>query len=852
MSDQSLIFFSHAGEDKDFVNSVATHIPKSHLFIDTRTIDPGGDFKSAMDIGVEDAILFCLFVSPTALKKRWVNYEANLARLKKLRGDALEILVIPIKGASYEDAPKWMQRYLAIPSEFTPFDVARTIRGLQESTLRAAGKIAKEPFVGREEFLGQQLLRIRSQQARSGTLVNCLIISGLQRIGRRLFSFHLSRGLYPGGRSFGPVLELPPFADAIDFYFALKETRIPPDRWADFKRSFGSFGSLSAASQANLIVDELDHYGAINQQVVARSAFGLRDKTRELKGWTRELFELMRVRPSTRLIWLSERLLPDEALMPYANVAQVQLGEISQTAAANLLMEAVPERALSPLIVEDLCKRTGGHPGTIHFLAYLINEGRRSAEAILSDGKEVLAFQDQLLREMLGDLDDGIQLKIMHALAVFPSLRFDELVDIAGEGGNGVGVALGELIESGLVVDVVDTGYVVPEIVRSVFRRRFGETPRHILTAASTRFQKEFARNSVSKQTVDKLLFARVLQTGQLPAELADVVSSATLHQLVRAEYDSGSSLRGKESRTAYARAASLSQIADVIPMPYDTCEEILFWGADALVRINENPEAIVKMMRARGFASANYILGLYELHQNRDPKSAIPYLKRALEQKAFVLRTTRLLARAYLDDGQAVAALDLIEGVNPDRVRRDSGLLSQKIRALRSLNRREEADRLLVVLKALDDRYGEFELMQAHEARRKGNTTAAFDALARAELKPRANKQNIRFIRCVWQIDEGDYSELDEAISHAIAVGRTDEAIHLRTRAAFRSGKTEEADRLWREIKRPNYMDLQLRVEILQSLMSGNYVNSDSLKREWQSELDKVLAATRRVTRLG
>ena len=114
MIDRSLIFFSHAGEDKDYVDAVSSHLPQSHLFVDVRTMDPGEAFVDAMNDGVSDAVLFCLFLSPTALEKKWVNYEANLAKLKRFRRESLEILVVPIKGATYADAPAWMQRYLAV------------------------------------------------------------------------------------------------------------------------------------------------------------------------------------------------------------------------------------------------------------------------------------------------------------------------------------------------------------------------------------------------------------------------------------------------------------------------------------------------------------------------------------------------------------------------------------------------------------------------------------------------------------------------------------------------------------------------------------------------------------------
>lgn len=138
-------------------------------------------------------------------------------------------------------------------------------------TIRARGDIVDEEFKGREEFLATQLLRLRSEQAKSGVFVNTIVIAGFQRIGRRLFSKHLTKALYPGGRAFGPVIDLPPFADALDLYFGLRETRLAPSDFAEFKRDFKEFEELSDAQKALAIVDELDHYGSINQQVLVRS-----------------------------------------------------------------------------------------------------------------------------------------------------------------------------------------------------------------------------------------------------------------------------------------------------------------------------------------------------------------------------------------------------------------------------------------------------------------------------------------------------------------------------------------------------------------------------------------------------
>jgi len=149
---------------------------------------------------------------------------------------------------------------------------------------------------------------------------------------------------------------------------------------------------------------------------------------------------------------------------------------------------------------------------------------------------------------------------------------------------------------------------------------------------------------------------------------------------------------------------------------------------------------------------------------------------------------------------------------------------------------------------KAANDPYGEFELIEANRLHREGKTTAAMVELARAEERPRANKHNIRFLRCIWQIDAGDFSGLDEALIHANGVGRSDEALHLKARAAKMRGAMKEAHQILQRIKKPNHLDLQLKVSVIDGIIrSGDCAQDERV--QLQRELDEALVLARRVT---
>ena len=68
-----LIFLSHASVDKHYIEEIKQKIPKSHVFYDVDSIDPGTSTIDALDDGLNIASVFAMFVSPSTQKTHGLN-----------------------------------------------------------------------------------------------------------------------------------------------------------------------------------------------------------------------------------------------------------------------------------------------------------------------------------------------------------------------------------------------------------------------------------------------------------------------------------------------------------------------------------------------------------------------------------------------------------------------------------------------------------------------------------------------------------------------------------------------------------------------------------------------------------
>jgi TIR domain len=127
---QGLVFLSHWSGDAAAVNQLYQILDRSRAFLDVLSMNAGQNNLEEMQRAVESASVFIFIISPQVPKDCFSFFEAECARYKKIRDKELQILVWPINGATFRDAPEWMRNYFSIPAEYTVADVGREVSSL--------------------------------------------------------------------------------------------------------------------------------------------------------------------------------------------------------------------------------------------------------------------------------------------------------------------------------------------------------------------------------------------------------------------------------------------------------------------------------------------------------------------------------------------------------------------------------------------------------------------------------------------------------------------------------------------------------------------------------------------------
>ncbi|TAJ35670.1 MAG: toll/interleukin-1 receptor domain-containing protein [Reyranella sp.] len=843
----NIIFLSHVAADKPYVDEVRSKLDQSNVFYDLKSIAPGESNLAAMKDGVLRSTVFCLFISPATKASPWVGYEQTLAEVQSVKASSFTPIVVPINSATYRDAPEWMRGYFSTSASFLPSDIARLISAHHFRNLVSSGQAKESLLAGREEFLFASTVRVNTRRASTNKPVNFLIMSGIESMGRKAFASNLIPRLFPTETLGGPFLDIARFADSLDLHLSLLDTIHGQRSQSRTEQEKDLFQKMTAAEQAQTIHANLRHFGELNQTVIVRSAFGLRDKDRNLKPWLQNLVTLLQSDRSSRIFWISERRISDAVLLPYPNVIDINVPEISEPATTELLSALVGRDKIPPPVASTLGRLSGGHPGTVHHAASLINNSGRSAESLTTSDGAITSYQDSILRETIKSYSNKDDFRsVLHVVALLPRVKFDDVLEVLGGQNEQLRATLDELVDACLVSFSQETGYRMPEVARAAARRVIGPPPDDLVGALVTYFNSRLKAERIDQQTVEALLYLTLRTTGEMPEVIKRIVTPATLQSAVEATYQRGLAALDESFRTNFLLVAKLSHLVDAMPMPPDIAEDILYMGADALSRIADDPTPIIEVMRRKGFASANYAMGNYQFYRLRDNAAAIVSLERALAGRSYVKRTSRLLARLYLLEGRAAPALEVLNKLGDSRVLRDSGLLSQKIKALRALGRRAEAAQLLPNLQALNDDYGEYHMNVASDMMRAGRVPDALAAVRRAKERPRANQQSLLFLECALMLDLGDFGLFDHASAVANAAGRSDDLSHLRARAALAHKDWREAERQWGLIQRPGRTDRYLLVRILESKLSdpviaGSTTEMADVRRVYEETLGKL-----------
>ncbi|MET1414367.1 toll/interleukin-1 receptor domain-containing protein [Roseibium sp. HPY-6] len=833
------IFLSHASADKAFVETIYKKLDASSAFYDIKTINPGQDFIDAMKSGVGLSSLFVLFHSPNT-RNTWVEFETKLAEFHNASTYNSRVLVCPIGGATYHSLPDWLKSFMTTSEAHSASDIARTIIYLQQNAVDSSLKL-KTKVVGREEILNKVHLATIQAIPKTGHPIQHIVLSGIVGMGRTTIAKEIIKKSFSNMRSAGPIFDLPDMAEAVDFYIALKQDIDGLMDKGELSRQIEAFSPLSPNEQAEIIANQVAHWSELNQPIVFKTRWGLRDRSRHLKPWLDHFFEFTKKQSGLRTVFVSNRRLPDEEIASRPNVEQFQVEELSETDVQIILHELIESRYYDAQKASGVSSLINGHAATAHYTAFLINSGRNT-DLLVANPDPIVAFQSRALRNIFsGSLVSETQLQVLALLGVFPKLSFRTLESVLKVDKKTLSQEVMELIDFSLVQTVDAEFFGCPDIVGTHSRRDLQSVSAPLLSKVKRQIEEDIEAGEADSQLITALLIATVEEAGEIPNELIVLLTSSSLLAIVATQFDR---LRSnlQKNREGFEAIYKMAKLAMEMRVSDDAVEQILFTGGDSAIRAGIYPEDIIAYMESNALPAVYYLKGSYAFHVEKNNEKAIQNLKTALSSKHFKLRNTRLLVRAYIRERKFSYALDVLGDLTSHQLQRESGLLILKIRALRGLRLFDEASAIEEMLESRKDEYGEIPLFNAGKFLREMRLTLAMEQVADAKKAPKVNLFSCQLMECAIRIEDGDPSLLPATVEYANSVSRGYDALQLQARHAVVQGRWADAEKFLAKIERKDYFDLQIEKRCLEQKMADVTIVRDAAALdECKRRLDEV-----------
>ncbi|OCI98479.1 hypothetical protein A6U85_32255 [Agrobacterium sp. 13-626] len=837
------IFLSHSNKDKTLVEQIVAGLDPVNTFYDIRSMDAGQPTLDAMKHGINATAVFVLFHSP-ASQSSWVDLEKALAEVQSIVNPATKILVCPINGADHHTLPSWMSKYFTTTSSFKPNDIIRTIRHLYQKYIDDAYPETVRNHPGREVLQRQISLELMRSSATTGKVVNAVVLTGVQGMGRGTLAADLVRESYRNMRQAGPVFEIPPGGDGTDWHlqlFADLAGKLTSDQAEAQKLAFTA---LSEREQASVLLTALEHWATLNQVVTIRHRWGLRNKGNTLPPWFKELLLQLQAKPQVQLILISERQLPRTEVGELGNVQQFHLEELDSATIQFILTLRVLPRFLDHLRLPDIADKINGHPATANFTAYLINSGR-SMESLALAPDAVLAFQDKVLQELYDkNVLSDLQKRILKLLSWFPKLSISIICDAFSEFKKQTVVEeLWELADFSLIDQSEGGKYKVPAVVSSTYRRLNNSNDAEIFEKIADILKKQFDDDQLDYDLIESLLLSIVSSDEEISEKLLHILTPGRIEPVVEGLYYEGLSAVGGDAKLSFNRCNSLAKLAMSMKGSDDSIENILFFGADASVRLGIRPDAMIEFMRRRAFVTADYIDASYLFHSNKDFETAAKILSRSLQAAGFKIRNVRLLTRIYLRTAQFQLALDTLNKVSEFRLLRDTGLVMMKVKALRGTRNRSDAQKLLTGIQNKPDDYGEYSTYQASVALREGRFADAIKHVESAKRAPRSNKAILSVLECACEVENGNLTSLAATCTLARAMNREADALQLQARAALAAKDWRSCEEYIQKVNRKDWFDLNVEYRALELKLVDPEIQRDPvLQKETISRQEDLL----------
>lgn len=526
----SKAFLSHNSFDKDFVEKVFQKLGAARAIYDKITFKKNCDLSDQIRDGLEDADVYVLFLSSSALQSNWVTNEIDLANELKTKWKINKFLIFQLDDTNWSELPKWMSRYV-VSCPPSPEHVALRI----QDELRSD---TKDDFVcyGRDVDV-----RTLTEEILDRDFTSFLFLSGPNGIGRRTLAKAVYRNIFKDVSSHNISIELDDYAD-IDVIY--RNILAYSSNWRAYElvesmQTFGNFSDTEKIREiARLIYEITVGFRQVLIFDIGRSGFDVNGK---LIKWLSKLMSFLQRGDYPYVLFLASRYASNEINNQGLFYSVNPLDEEDSKYIFKLLLNSLGIKFPSKTERDHVESCLVGHPGLI---ATVVNYLRLNPnyKPTRTHNNIVLLINAEVERMMQDFLQSRPEVERYVALfAEAYIISYEEIIKISEE--------FHEIVPS---VDIlVDAGFVI-------YRDGYYQLAPYVQHYAQTISQSHFeslgdirkilfdstggieATDFIPIQLLDSRIVEHFLSNVPVPGYLKNLVMPAQLLKAARKHYDNG------------------------------------------------------------------------------------------------------------------------------------------------------------------------------------------------------------------------------------------------------------------------------------------------------------------------
>lgn len=225
-------FLSHSSKQKKLVQEIADFLGRDRCIFDDYDFEIGMPIAEEIMRGLSNTDIFVIFISNESLNSKWVQDEIlsaksllNVRNIEKIYPILIDNSINPTKD---ERIPNWMLDYLLKPVNDAFIIKQKIAMRLREVSLKNNTEytLKQSTFIGRNELLRKFENEVFSFENKP----KCVIVSGLEGIGRRTFLKNAFKKEFRWKDHYEPIYLNLDTKDSIeDFILKLKSDIIEKD-----------------------------------------------------------------------------------------------------------------------------------------------------------------------------------------------------------------------------------------------------------------------------------------------------------------------------------------------------------------------------------------------------------------------------------------------------------------------------------------------------------------------------------------------------------------------------------------------------------------------------------------------